>query len=72
MRLIDLDEFFMRACEYPESWEEQRNDMPTVDAIPVEWIRKKSDEVIGLPEVPMSIAYVALINQWRKENGKTD
>ena len=72
MRLIDLDEFFMRACEYPEYWEEQLNDMPTVDAIPVEWIRKKSDEVIGLPEVPMSIAYVALINQWRKENGKTD
>ena len=43
---------------------------PTVEAIPIEWIRKKSDEVLGLPEVPMSLAYVALINQWRKEHGK--
>lgn len=76
MRLIDLDAFEEQNAMRIESQGKEKSyysipyleSRAKVEAIPIDWIRKKSDEVIGLPEAPMSIAYVALINQWRKEH----
>lgn len=80
MRLIDLDEFFKKADEYPEYWEEQLNEMPTVDAVPTDYIvswlicnvfdaelgRMYANKMIG------DWKYRKEMADWREKNGKAD
>ena len=81
MKLIDADE--LRWTNLQDGFgrintcivfESDINAMPTVDAIPVEFIEKYaqlSDDAFALFGVPVGVlknVYRSLIDEWRKEN----
>ena len=81
MKLIDADE--LRWTNLQDGFgrintcivfESDINAMPTVDAIPIEFIEKYSqlsDDAVALFGVPVGVlknVYRSLIDEWRKEN----
>ena len=81
MRLIDADAFIEKLAHVPmiqEAIKKAMDSMPTVEAIPIEWIKDYANELISLEESNY-FAYrgigdygkglLELIEKWR-ENGK--
>ena len=81
MKLIDADE--LRWTNLQDGFgrintcivfESDINAMPTIDAIPIEFIEKYaqlSDDAVALFGVPVGVlknVYRSLIDEWRKEN----
>lgn len=84
MKLIDADE--LRWTNLQDGFgrintcivfESDINAMPTVDAIPIEFIEKYaqlSDDAVALFGVPVGVlknVYRSLIDEWKKENEET-
>ena len=81
MRLIDADELRWTSLQDGFGrintcivFESDINAMPTIDAIPIEFIEKYaqlSDDAVALFGVPIGVlknVYRSLIDEWRKEN----
>ena len=81
MKLIDADELRWTSLQDGFGrintcivFESDINAMPTVDAIPIEFIEKYaqlSDDAVALFGVPVGVlknVYRSLIDEWRKEN----
>lgn len=81
MRLIDADELRWTSLQDGFGrintcivFESDINAMPTIDAIPIEFIEKYaqlSDDAVALFGVPVGVlknVYRSLIDEWRKEN----
>lgn len=85
-RLIDIDsDEYCLYLYYPYNYEvgDYENFMvitdydvqslPTVDAIPIEWIENFIDDIGDLEEeMTMRAVYSLLINEWRKENERKE
>ena len=86
MRLIDIDsDEYILNLYYPFNYELDRyedfmvitdydiQDLPKIDAIPIEWIENFIDDIGDLEEeMTMRAVYSLLINEWRKENERTE
>jgi len=81
MKLIDADELRWTSLQDGFGrintcivFESDINAMPTIDAIPIEFIEKYaqlSDDAVALFGVPIGVlknVYRSLIDEWRKEN----
>ena len=81
MKLIDADELRWTSLQDGFGrintcivFESDINAMPTIDAIPIEFIEKYaqlSDDAVALFGVPVGVlknVYRSLIDEWRKEN----
>lgn len=92
-KLIDADALILKGCHVINEdgsrtiksavMEEDLENAPTVDAIPIDFIEKKIDSIRqylrehdgeefmgGL--ISKAIAYERLIEEWREENGQAD
>lgn len=81
MRTIDSDDFLKQSTELYEhaGWDEREvhfsladlrcnlEMMPTVDAIPVEWIKKR---MLNVEDAMLGVAYSVLISEWEDEQAK--
>ena len=76
MRLIDLDKALAKAedeCRMSDDWKVSHEMMnvfkyqPTVEAIPVEWIKKYYED-ITVPYTDTRIQFEEMIRKWEKEN----
>ena len=76
MRLIDADELQERMLRYYGDYsfniyEEIRDffqNTPTINAIPIEWIKDKMDELEGTGRFELSEYLDELLADWEKEN----
>lgn len=80
MRLIDADSlyFYMTDSIEQQKAEEARDEAPTVDAIPIDWIKKWKEKAINgsLCSGPLDlfdhyeyeVAINRLLKDWEKEN----
>ena len=84
MKLIDADELRWTSLQDGFGrintcivFESDINAMPTIDAIPIEFIEKYaqlSDDAVALFGVPVGVlknVYRSLIDEWKKENEET-
>ena len=70
MRLIDADSipwFVEGVGDIPVITKQEIDDMPTVDAIPIEWIQKKIQIIEETGDFYSSAVLVEMIEGWRTE-----
>lgn len=75
MRLIDADSipwFVEGVGDIPVVTKEEIDNMPTVDAIPIEWIQKKIQIIEETGDFYSSAVLVEMIEGWRTKNDKAD
>lgn len=69
MRLVDIDELAKH-----EHWKKTVDDLwcaPTVDAIPIDWLKEK---LTNNPEIPYSTTdgIITVLNLWEKRKNEVD
>ena len=70
MRLIDADSipwFVEGGGDIPVFTKQEIDDMPTVDAIPIEWIQKKIQIIEETGDFYSSAVLVEMIEGWKTE-----
>lgn len=86
MRLIDADRLILEYDCYEREWlriRADRIDTVTVEAIPIEWLNKRAEEIafaywtnarnkITLPLNELPLLIDQIIGEWEKENGRSE
>ena len=74
MRLMDGAKFFIQVCRTHDKFigldelAELMDKTPTVEAIPIEWIKKYGEENDEIVEMALHDVLYWLIEDWEKEN----
>ena len=71
MRLIDADELFFSMTDSIDQGiaEEARDEAPTVDAIPVSWIKENKNLARTVGAWQYELFLDTLLKDWEEENG---